>query len=107
MKLKHEEKSKNFADKANKLKKFLIIKHIIFFVFSFLFLILFWYYLSSFCAVYKNSQIYLIKNTFISFLISLLFPFILFLFPSIFRIIYLQNKKKKCFFKLSKALQLL
>ena len=42
--------------------KCLIIKYIIFFVANILSLLLFWFYLSSFCAVYKNTQIYLIKN---------------------------------------------
>ena len=106
LKLKYEENLNDFPEKANKVKKCLVIKYILFFVLSLLFLILFWYYLSSFCAVYKNSQVYLIKNTFISFIISIVFPFIFYLFPSLFRTISLKNNGNKCFFQISKGLQL-
>ena len=106
LQLKHDEDLNNFTEKANKVKKCLIMQYIAFFILSLLFLLLFWYYLSSFCAVYKNSQIYLIKNTFMSFALALIFPFIIFLFQSIFRVLSLKNKGNKCFFIISKAMQL-
>ena len=53
-------------DKISSMKKGIVIKYICYFSIGSAFLIFFWYYLSSFCAVFKNSQIYLIKNTFIS-----------------------------------------
>jgi len=105
LQLKYEEKQKNFSDKANKVKKFLILKYIIFFIFSFLFLIIFWYYLSSFCAVYKNSQVYLIKNTAISFTMSLVFTIFFIIFPCFLRISSLKNNGNKCFFQTSRILQ--
>ena len=49
-------------NKIEKVKRDIVIKHIIFFVISIIFLIFFWYYLSSFGAVYQNTQIYLIKH---------------------------------------------
>ena len=49
-----------------KVRKCLIIKYICFYIFGTFFLLFLWYYLSSFGAVYKNTQIYLIKNTLIS-----------------------------------------
>ena len=87
-------------------KRCLIIKYIIFYVLSFIFLIFFWFYLSSFCAIFQNTQIYVIKNTFISFGISFLFPFIYELFPCILRIYSLKNNNE-CIYKFSKIIQLL
>ena len=66
--------------------KYIIIKSACFFIFGILFLFLFWYYLSSFCAVYKKTQIYLIKNSLISYSIVLIYPFVICLLPGIFRI---------------------
>ena len=92
-----------------KLLKFLSIKFTLFFIFNFLFLSLFWYYVSCFCAVYKNTQIYLIKDTLISFATSLLYPFILNLIPGIFRLPALKsaNKSKECLYKISRIIQLI
>ena len=92
---------------ARKIKKYFCMKYIIFYLLSFLFLILLWYYLSSFCAVYQNSQVFLIINTIISFGLSLLYPFIINIIPAIFRIYSLKDPKgnKECFFKVSKFLQ--
>ena len=69
----------------------------------------FWYYLSSFGAVYQNSQVYLIKNTFMSFLISLLYPFIINIFPTILRINSLKNANncKENLFTFSKFIQII
>ena len=98
----------NKKEKASKLIKCLIIKYILFFNFDFLFLIIFWYYLSCFCAVYKNTQIYLIKDTMISFALSLIYPLGINLIPGIFRIPSLNsiNKDKKCIYLISKIIQL-
>ena len=91
--------------KYGKLKSFLSFKYICFFILSFLFLILFWYYLSSFCAVFKNSQICLIKNTIICLSISFIYPFVINLLPCTFRIISLRSKDRKWVYNISKALQ--
>lgn len=87
-----------------KVKRCLIIKFICFYVIGILFLGLFWYYVSCFCAVFKNTQIYLIKEILISFSLSLLYPFILCLFPAMFRIISL-NKPEELLFKINKLIQ--
>ena len=84
-------------------------KFILFFIINFLLLILFWFYLSCFCTVYKNTQIYLIKDTLISFGLSMVYPFFICLFPCIFRIYSLssrKNKRKYCY-SFSKLLQLI
>ena len=87
MELKNEQ---NF-DKANNMipntKRCLIIKYIIFYVLCFVFTTLFWFYLSSFCAIFQNSQIYVFKNTFISFGISIVFPIIYNLVPCLCRVL--------------------
>ena len=106
LELKKEKRNNNLEDKAEKIKKTIIIKYIIFFILSYLFLIFFWYYLSSFCAVYKNSQAYLIKNTLISFSIGLIFPCLFVLITSIFRIFSLK-KRKETLFKVSKIIQIM
>ena len=94
LEVKYEETYEKADDKADKVKKCFIIKNSCFFILSIIFLILFWYYLSSFCAVYKNSQIYLIENTLICFGISFLFPFIYYLIPIILRICSLKKRNK-------------
>ena len=85
------------------------IKFAIFFILNFLLLVLFWYYLTCFNAIYKNTQIYLIENTFISFAISLFYPFIINLLPMIIRrrSIKSSNKKLKYLYKVSQILQLI
>ena len=70
------------------------IKYVIFFVLNFILLILFWFYLTCFNGIYANTQIYLIENTFISFGLSLFYPFIWNIIPAIFRIFALNTKKQ-------------
>ena len=70
---------------------------------SALLLLFFWYFISCFCAVYINTQDILIKDTFISFGLSMLYPFGLNLLPGFLRIPALRAKKKdkKCLYKIS------
>ena len=105
--IKKDKNVNKISDIIAKVKKCIILKYISFFILNILFLIFFWYYLSSFGAVYKNTQIYLIKNTLISFCISLIYPFIINILPSIFRIYALSNKNRKCSYKISKITQFL
>ena len=102
--LKHSENLGNYS----KIRKYLFIKFLLFFILILLLLLSFWYYLGCFCAVFRNSQIFLIKDTLYSFLLSLLYPFGLQLFPGIFRIpsLRVQNKRRKCIYVLSKIIQI-
>ena len=87
-------------------KKSLIIKYICFYsIFSGI-NIFFWYYLSSFGAVYQNTQIFLFKNTLFSLGFSMIYPFLYNLIPPIFRIYSIRNPKKKILYKISKIIQL-
>ena len=88
-----------------KAKRCIIIKYIVFFILSILFLSFFWYYLSSFGAVFQNTQIYIIKNTSICIGVSLLYPFIINIFLSIFIIYSLSDKNRKWSYNFSKFLQ--
>ena len=94
--------------KGKELKRKLKIRFILYYLISFLFLVLFWYYISIFGAVYKNTQLHLLKDTLISFGLSLLYPFGIYLFPGMFRIPALSNPKKnrECIYNFSKVLQI-
>ena len=58
-----------------------------------------------FGAIYKNTQYHLLKDTLISFGLSLIYPLGIYLLPGIFRIPALSNKNK-CLYKFSKILQI-
>ena len=106
--LKHEKKLKNIEDKAKSTLMALQIKFIGFFFISFLFLLLFWYYLGCFCAVYKNTQYHLIKDTLISFGTGNLYPLAINLIPGLFRIPSLSkpSKNNKLKYKFSKFISI-
>ena len=103
---KNEKISKNIMNNVKKLLIILQIKFLYFFILSFLFLLIFWYYIICFCAVYKNTQYHLIKDTLISFGTSMFTPFGLYLIPGILRIPGIK-KKSLILFKLSQALQMI
>ena len=103
--VKVRENKKNMKEEIAKLLKCLNLKFILFYTINSLFLILFWYYLACFCAIYKNSQIHLIKDTLISFGLSLLYPLGINLLPGLFRIPSL-NGNRECLYKISKIVQL-
>ena len=95
--------------RENELNFCLKLKFALFFIISFIFLLFFWYYITMFCIIYKNTQYHLLKDTLISFVLSLLYPFVIFLLPGLFRIPSLSNpkQKKECLYNFSKILQLL
>jgi surface protein len=96
-------------EKINDIKKSLVIKYICYFTISLGFLSFSWYYLSSFCAVFKNSQVYLIKNTLISLVISLVYPFFINILPGALRFLSLNNDKgnRKKLFQIGKFFQII
>ena len=77
------------------------IKLTFYFIFTFIFFGFYWYAVAAFCAVYENSQSAFIKDSFISFFLSLLYPFILYTFPAAFRIWALKCKNAAFLFKFS------
>ena len=106
IKLEKEKEKDKKEDSVIKVIKNLKIKFLIFFIINFLFQITFWYYVTCFCGVYKNTQIFLFKDSLFSFCVSLITPFAINLLPGVFRICGLKNKKE-CVYNISKILQLL
>ena len=103
IKIKKEVNFKKAEKELPKIKKQLLTKFILFFLISFLFLNLFWYYISCFGAIYKNTQLYVLKDTLISFSISMIYPFIIYLFAGCIRIPLL--KKPSIIYKLANLIQ--
>ena len=100
---------KSSLDKSKSVESCLKIKFITFFLLSFIIMGFFWYFISCFCSVYINTQIILIKDTIISFGLSMAYPFVLNLLPGILRISALRakNKDKECFYKISAVIALI
>ena len=96
--------NKRKMDLENKL----CVKFVLYFIISFIFLLFFWYYISMFGVIYKNTQYHLLKDTLISYGLSLFYPFVINLLPGLFRIPSLSNTKNKRegLYKFSKILQM-
>ena len=105
--LKKEKNVEKIKEKEKEVLNKLRIKFILFFILVFIILVTFWYYITCFCGVYINTKLHLIKDTVISFVLSLLYPFGIYLIPGLFRIPSLKAKNKACMYKLSKILQMI
>jgi len=90
--LKNDKKHRN--DIIFRIFRCIKIKLIIFYVFTFILLAFYWYFITAFCAVYQNTQIIFIKDSISSFFTGLLYPFVLYMIPSLLRIFVLINGKK-------------
>ena len=102
-----QEKNKiNLDERYKKLLEKLRIKFMMFFVISFLFVIFFWYYISCFCGIYVNTESHLIKDSFISFLTAMIYPFGIYLIPAILRYLALRFKNP-WIYKFAKILQMI
>ena len=104
LEIRNEKKLEKMVRKAKETKKYLTIKFILFFIISFISLFIFWFYIGCFCAVYTNTQIYLIKDTLIIFALSMISPFIIYILVCIIRKKSL-NKPGQCLYKISQILQ--
>ena len=98
-------KAKILDDKNKMFKVFscIKIKLVIFYIFSCLLFVCYWYIVSSFCAVYENTQIIFIKDCLFSFLFNLLFPIFIYLIPCGLRYCAIKDQKGRmaCLYKLS------
>ena len=103
--IKHEKNKHNLNARVIISLKRIKIKFICFFSISIIFLVIFWLYLSCFCAVYKNTQLYLIKNSLICYFIFLVLPFIFCIFPGFLRFPALKGPGE-CLYKISQIIQL-
>ena len=106
LELKKEKTEIKLNNKISEVIKSLKLKFILFYIISSIFLVFFLIYLSCFCAVYRNTQYHLIKNTLLSFALSLLYPFALNLIPVFIRIPAIKSKNNECMYKISKIVQL-
>ena len=104
--IKQEKVAKKVKGDAEEVLRKLQIKFLIFFILSFCSILIFWYYVACFCAVYVNTQYHLMSDSLISFGSSQITPFGISLIPAIFRI-YSLKSRKQYFFILSKIFQLL
>ena len=104
LRIKHSKKYENFKKRAKKTNKIIDIKFILFCFISSLMFLIFLFYISCFCVVYKNTQIHLICDFLFSFGLSLILPILFYLIPGILRIPAI-NKKKEILYKISKILQ--
>ena len=91
---------------AANIKKLFKIKLYSFFFIGLFLLLFFWYYITAFGAVYKNSQIHLIKDIITSFGLSIGYPFIINFIPSLLRQISLKSEKHnhECLYKTSQLI---
>ena len=100
---KHVYQIKSLKEVKNNVQNiFIIIKCIKFklfgfYLFTFTLFVFYWYLVSSFCAVYQNTQIIFIKDSVSSFGMGLLYPFIFYMFPALFRFMALKDRNKKRF----------
>ena len=86
-----EKKVKEIKDMFKNVK----IRYAIFFMLTFLLFLLYWYFISAFCAVYKNTQIILLKNFVTSYFTEFLYPFASYFVLALCRKIALKDKNKK------------
>ena len=107
LEIKQMKPSKDIKEKATSELKMIFIKSLSFYISTSVLLLFFWYYLSCFSAIYKNTQLHLIKDTMISFGLSMIYPFGIYLLPGIVRIPALKNDKREKMFMISKILQFL
>ena len=78
----------------------------IYYILSFAFLIIFGFYVLCFCAIFENTQIILVRSTFTSWLISLLYPFIICFITSLFRSLSFACESK-CLYLFKQLFQML
>ena len=104
---KNEKEKNNLDKKYKKLIRKLKIKFIFYFIITFIILLFFWYYETCFCGIYVNTQVHLFKDSLISLAMGLLYPFIMYLIPGIFRISALRAKKqnRKYMYKISSFIE--
>ena len=105
--LKREKGENKLNKKYTKILSILKVKIISFFVITFIILSFFWYYISCFCGIYTNTQIHLIKDSFISLVTSFIYPFSIYLIIALFRISALKREypSGRYLYKLSSFLE--
>jgi hypothetical protein len=101
VKEKNTEERLLLAEKAKRCQK---VKIAIMFSISLLLIGLFWYYVSAFCAIFKNSQGHYLFNVLVSFIICNIWPFVTSLIAPYFRISSIRGENKQCMYKFSQII---
>ena len=101
--IKKEKSSDNFRIEVVKVLKSMKRNYLIFLIINCLFIIFFWYYLSTFCNVYKNSQWDWFEGSVITFIVIELLPFLFCFLITCLRFLGLKCKMEGAY-KLSQCL---
>ena len=90
-------------EQTEEILKCIKIKLIVFYIFTFIFFMVYWYIITAFCSVYKNTQLIFIKDSLISFTICMIYPLFLYFISSLLRFCSVRDSKKRfrCIYKLS------
>ena len=105
----HIKDHRNISKKSIiEIMKCIQIKIAFFFIFTSIMFIFYWYLITSFCTVYQNTQSAFIKDSFLSFILGCLIPFVIYLIPSSLRIIALKANKYRleCVYQFSNIIPL-
>ena len=91
---------KNKTKKKGDVEKTIKIKTVILFIISFILIGLCWYYVSAFCAIFKNSQIHYFINVFFAFVVCNIWPCVTTLIAPAMRRYAIKNDSS-CMYKAS------
>lgn len=99
IKLKSMEVYEDAQKESYKIHRKLVTTYMVFIIVGIVLLILFWYYVTGFSAIFHYTQNHVFLNAFISFIFSMIYPFIYCLLPAMFRYLALNKDKSKyyCF----------
>ena len=100
MEIKDQDKRKA---ESEKIKRFTKIKLIILYAISGALIMFFWYYVSAFCAIFKNSQGHYFINVLVTFILCNLWPLAISLIPAFLRRKAL-DEKKETMYKISQII---
>ena len=98
------ERRKTLAEKARRSSK---IKTIILYVISGLLIGLCWYYVSAFCAVFKNSQGNYFINLLVAFIVCNIWPCVTSLIPALLRTKALKDGTSETLYNISRIISIL
>ena len=101
--IRYEKNNDDFLSKLSKQMKNYKLRVFIFLIVNIIFMFFFWYYISSFCAVFPKTQWQMIIITIIAFIFGAIFQFVFVLIICGLRYIGLKYNNEICF-KISKVL---
>ena len=87
-----DKENKKYFETVKDILNIITIKFILFFANCLILLVLCWFYIGCFSAIFPKTQIHLFIRTIISFIISFIIPFVYNLIPTILRYFALKNK---------------